>query len=580
MTPTAPAHPVAAPPEPTARPCPYTHTFSTDQLHTRSSCVLTGDHGNTHEDARGRFWSVYSVPATAEQPRPAPGRATETAELVIADLRERARLGRAKYGEPHRADNGRDHLIDLYQEQLDAAQYIRAEIERRRLESRPAPDLAASDEVARLRADLAEATTRGLGWQRQCEAERMAVSEVHLLLMDPSAPFDSLPAAAKRVVAERADLLVKLHTAESRCASLTAEVERLTRTLDEARADLTYRATDAEGEARRHQDTAQRYFDEAKQLRADLTAERARCIAAQDDLSAAHEALDRLRADLARLTAPGPATDDDIEAADEGKWGPTGQEGVYTLGLAHGRAEQEREAARLRTYAEEARAEVAKLKAGPTLTKATLVDAFRAHNLFFPDAHRDRLAGHVLDALTAAGLAGAAEQRDLCASDPGGWLPLANIDPVAEVVAAFSRPATPAALPAKERAVVEAAEHEALRRQVAAWLRTSAKHFVEDMATVDGTSRDVRNAYEYVAEYLRAEARRLTAPGPILAPSRAERPDVTEAEARDLAIERKRSADLDARLSALTDRLTGIAERAERPGAEPPTFDELLGRAP
>lgn len=70
--------------------------------------------------------------ANTPQPPPRLGNATPTMALVRADLEERALMGLAKYGTPHQADNGRDHLIDLYQELLDACVYARAEIERRK----------------------------------------------------------------------------------------------------------------------------------------------------------------------------------------------------------------------------------------------------------------------------------------------------------------------------------------------------------------------------------------------------------------------------------------------------------------
>ena len=52
-------------------------------------------------------------------------------ELVIQDMKERDHEGRRKYGTPLQASNGRDPLKDLYQELLDAAVYVRQEIERR-----------------------------------------------------------------------------------------------------------------------------------------------------------------------------------------------------------------------------------------------------------------------------------------------------------------------------------------------------------------------------------------------------------------------------------------------------------------
>jgi len=53
-------------------------------------------------------------------------------ELVIADLKARRELGIAKYGTTLQAYNGRDALLDAYQEVLDLAQYLRQAIEERR----------------------------------------------------------------------------------------------------------------------------------------------------------------------------------------------------------------------------------------------------------------------------------------------------------------------------------------------------------------------------------------------------------------------------------------------------------------
>jgi hypothetical protein len=59
------------------------------------------------------------------QPLPTPNDATPIVELVIADLRERERVGRAKYGTSLQAFNGRDALRDMYAEDLDRVQYGR-----------------------------------------------------------------------------------------------------------------------------------------------------------------------------------------------------------------------------------------------------------------------------------------------------------------------------------------------------------------------------------------------------------------------------------------------------------------------
>lgn len=78
-----------------------------------------------------------------EQPAPADTGSRPVWELVIADveqweapapqliqdMRDRDAQGRAKYGVPLTADNGRDHLLNAYQELLDGAVYLRATIE-------------------------------------------------------------------------------------------------------------------------------------------------------------------------------------------------------------------------------------------------------------------------------------------------------------------------------------------------------------------------------------------------------------------------------------------------------------------
>lgn len=68
--------------------------------------------------------------ATRPQADPLPGIADVT-DLVLADLRERRQAGTAKYGTPLKTHNGRDALVDAYQEALDLALYLRQAIEER-----------------------------------------------------------------------------------------------------------------------------------------------------------------------------------------------------------------------------------------------------------------------------------------------------------------------------------------------------------------------------------------------------------------------------------------------------------------
>lgn len=53
-------------------------------------------------------------------------------EMVIDDITSRAKMGVEKYGEPLKSFNGRDALLDLYQELLDASHYIRQLMEEKK----------------------------------------------------------------------------------------------------------------------------------------------------------------------------------------------------------------------------------------------------------------------------------------------------------------------------------------------------------------------------------------------------------------------------------------------------------------
>lgn len=68
---------------------------------------------------------------SVEEPPPVANDSTPIWELVIADMRERDATGRARYGTPLQAHNGRDALVDAYQEALDLVVYLRQAIEER-----------------------------------------------------------------------------------------------------------------------------------------------------------------------------------------------------------------------------------------------------------------------------------------------------------------------------------------------------------------------------------------------------------------------------------------------------------------
>jgi 5'(3')-deoxyribonucleotidase len=73
-----------------------------------------------------------SCAATVDQPAPVANGGAPIADLVRADIDARVMLGMQRYGTKLHAHNGRDALVDLYQELIDAVFYARQEIEERR----------------------------------------------------------------------------------------------------------------------------------------------------------------------------------------------------------------------------------------------------------------------------------------------------------------------------------------------------------------------------------------------------------------------------------------------------------------
>lgn len=66
--------------------------------------------------------------ATQRQPAPT-GNGADITDLVMHDLADRREAGIKKYGTSLRAFNGRNALIDAYQESLDQCLYLRQRIE-------------------------------------------------------------------------------------------------------------------------------------------------------------------------------------------------------------------------------------------------------------------------------------------------------------------------------------------------------------------------------------------------------------------------------------------------------------------
>ncbi|NOY60449.1 MAG: hypothetical protein GXO75_16175 [Calditrichaeota bacterium] len=66
--------------------------------------------------------------ATKKQNKPN-GNGVDIATLVKEDIEARARTGQRKYGERLQPFNGRNALVDAYQEALDLCMYLRQLIE-------------------------------------------------------------------------------------------------------------------------------------------------------------------------------------------------------------------------------------------------------------------------------------------------------------------------------------------------------------------------------------------------------------------------------------------------------------------
>jgi hypothetical protein len=70
-----------------------------------------------------------SAAQIVDQPPPVENDRPAIADLVIADIQGRKRIGIERYGVALQPHNGRDALVDLYQELLDGAKYARQKIE-------------------------------------------------------------------------------------------------------------------------------------------------------------------------------------------------------------------------------------------------------------------------------------------------------------------------------------------------------------------------------------------------------------------------------------------------------------------
>jgi hypothetical protein len=63
-----------------------------------------------------------------DQPKPTANVNEAIWDLVISDMKDRDEVGRERYGTPLQGFNGRDALVDAYQEALDMVVYLRQAI--------------------------------------------------------------------------------------------------------------------------------------------------------------------------------------------------------------------------------------------------------------------------------------------------------------------------------------------------------------------------------------------------------------------------------------------------------------------
>lgn len=116
--------------------------------------------------------------ANTPQPAPIPNDQPSIWQLVMEDMRAREKHGVEKYKTVLQINDGRDHLIDAYQELLDLVVYLRQEIEQRKHDAQVAGQWAESQASrlttaflkfpAEFRMELTRvlvaAATRGLHW--------------------------------------------------------------------------------------------------------------------------------------------------------------------------------------------------------------------------------------------------------------------------------------------------------------------------------------------------------------------------------------------------------------------------------
>ncbi len=102
---------------------------------------------------------------TPNTPEPPPNHVDGPAvwDLVLADIAERDKVGEAKYGVRLTPGDGRDSLVDAYQEALDLVVYLRKDIEERR--SLAEENAQLRTRLERLQSGAAQLRLDATGWE-------------------------------------------------------------------------------------------------------------------------------------------------------------------------------------------------------------------------------------------------------------------------------------------------------------------------------------------------------------------------------------------------------------------------------
>ncbi len=111
------------------------------------ACRYEGNYGGVDNSGKQRGWRTNKLITEQVPPTPSTG---DVWLLVLKDMEERRQMGIQKYGQPVQPYNGRDPLVDAYQEALDLCVYLRqAIVERSATSAALEADFKHWDELAK-----------------------------------------------------------------------------------------------------------------------------------------------------------------------------------------------------------------------------------------------------------------------------------------------------------------------------------------------------------------------------------------------------------------------------------------------